>query len=72
MAKKDNLIIAEAVKWWLSKRPADWDDAQHLSNSEINCKGGAETQLAKAIARYLDTAPNANHLLKNAKMHFSS
>lgn len=64
MSKKENMVVAAAVRWWVSKRPRDWDRATHLANPCANC---TDHRLARAVAKFLENASNANQLLNEAE-----
>jgi hypothetical protein len=45
--------FAESIRWWESKRPADWSEDQHLAEPTVNCSSSAEQALAQAVARWV-------------------
>ncbi len=36
--------------WWLTKRPTEYSDKDHIDNPEVNCVNGSEKLLAKLCA----------------------
>lgn len=55
-------VIWAATAWWKSRRPLGWSEADHLSNPTINQldPGGADKQLARAVARLLKETAQAD------------
>ncbi len=49
-------IIDRAMHWWMGKRPFKWDEVEHLANPTINCNGERESELAAAVAAYMQPA----------------
>jgi len=66
MSKKENMVVASVVRWWVGRRPCEWSHAEHMNNPVVNCSTKKECHMAKAVKKYLDGAPNANQLLKDA------
>jgi Lar family restriction alleviation protein len=43
-------LMEAAQAWWISKRPVDYDEQQHIGNPAINCCSESERRLAEVVA----------------------
>lgn len=51
---------AAAHGWWLSIRPLNYSNSDHLENPTVNCTTGPQKQLALAVARYVRGTDNGS------------
>lgn len=44
-------VYLAAVRWWVTKRPAQWTVEQHLAQPCVGCRGKEEFELAEAVSK---------------------
>lgn len=50
MREMDREVLVAAYLWWCSFKPSGMSEAEHIDAPEVNCSGGRERALARAIA----------------------
>ena len=53
MTAEEREILDNARRWWETRRPDNWDLAQHLAHPTHRTVGCVEEELAKSVARLI-------------------